>query len=416
MHIVSGACLLSTIRCGTGRVPAAQDEMIRDDIMRKAAGVVIGIDASRNRSGGAKAHLIGILTEGDPLKHGICEVHVWTFKSLLDAIPDQPWLIKHHPKELEQSLPKQLWWQATKLSEEAAAASCDILFATDASTLCRFKPMVVLSQDMLSYEPGVMKCFGYTKARLRLLAILLVQNRAMRCADGVIFLTKYAAKTIQKSCGSLSHVAYVPHGVGEEFRRGRSIQNWPDAHGRPVRCLYVSNAEMYKHQWVVVQAVAALRNRGHNISLTLVGGGAGRAQQLLDEQIARLDPDGDFVEKMPFVPQQELPSLLVDADVFVFASSCENMPITLIEAMAAGLPIACSNRGPMPEVLADGGVYFDPEDADSIASAVQQIIGDPVLRQSIAQRAENLSSGYSWSRCADETWAFITETYRSIAV
>lgn len=90
------------------------------------------------------------------------------------------------------------------------------------------------------------------------------------------------------------------------------------------------------------------------------------------------------------------------------------MPITLLEAMAAGLPIACSDRGPMPEILEDGGVYFDPELPDSIAAAVEQLITDPALRERVAQRAKQLSEQYSWSRCAEETWKFIAETYRSV--
>ena len=112
-----------------------------------------------------------------------------------------------------------------------------------------------------------------------------------------------------------------------------------------------------------------------------------------------------------FLPHAQLPALLADADLFIFASSCENMPVTLIEAMAVGLPIACSNRGPMPEVLADGGVYFDPEDARSIAVAVEHIIESPKLRLAITQKARMLSQQYSWSRCADETFAFIADTY-----
>ena len=83
------------------------------------------------------------------------------------------------------------------------------------------------------------------------------------------------------------------------------------------------------------------------------------------------------------------------------------MPNTLLEAMAVGLPIACSTRGPMPEVLEDGGVYFDPEDADSIAAAVEKIITDEKLRLSIAKRAKTLSEKYSWARCASETWDFV---------
>ena len=78
--------------------------------------VIIGIDASRNRSGGAIAHLQGILNHGDPARNGIHEIHLWAYQSLLDSIPDHPWLTKHNPAALEQSLAKQLWWQATRLS------------------------------------------------------------------------------------------------------------------------------------------------------------------------------------------------------------------------------------------------------------------------------------------------------------
>ena len=171
---------------------------------------------------------------------------------------------------------------------------------------------------------------------------------------------------------------------------------------------------MYKHQWVVVEAISILRKNGFDLKLSLVGGGKGLAQKLLWDSIANLDPRGEFIEQVDFLPQVELPTHLARADLFIFASSCENMPNTLVEAMAVGLPIACSNRGPMPEVLADGGVYFDPYNAISIANAVKQIIESPLLRLKIAQRAKNLSTQYSWTRCSQETWEFVTEVYRRI--
>ena len=87
------------------------------------------------------------------------------------------------------------------------------------------------------------------------------------------------------------------------------------------------------------------------------------------------------------------------------------MPVTLVEGMSVGLPIACSNRGPMPEILVDGGIFFDPEDAESIAKAIEQIIKSPKLRLDLAQRAKTLSQQYTWDRCADETLAFVAKTY-----
>lgn len=378
------------------------------------SGIVVGIDASRNRSGGAIANLRGVLGVGNPIAHDIQEVHVWAYKALLDALPDTPWLVKHNPPELERSLFHQIWWQSKCLPKEAEQSKCDVLYATDASSVCRFRPMVVMNQDMLSYEPGVMRNYRFTSARLRLLTILIVQNQAMRFADGVIFLTRYAAQVIQRKTGKLKRIAIIPHGVDLAFKRNPLVRPWPREKGHPIHCLYVSNIDMYKHQWEVVQAITKLRNRGHDINLVLAGGGSGRAQQILDDEISVSDPQRLFVEDRGFVKHDELPSLLSNANLFVFASSCENLPVTLLEAMTTGLPIACSNRGPMPEVLADGGVYFDPENPDSIADAVEQLITNASLREKVARRAKTLSEQYSWSRCADETWAFIVETYNEV--
>lgn len=374
--------------------------------------IAVGIDASRCRSGGAQAHIYGIISEGNPFAYGIREVHLWAPSSLLERLPDRPWLVKHNPQHLERSLAKQLWWQATLLSKMLKQANCDVLFTADASTLCRFRPMVVLSQDMLSYEPGVMRYFGFGYERLRLLAILWLQNTAFRRAAGVIFLTQYTGSLIQKSCGSLQRVAYIPHGVSDKFRSTQPLRPWPLTNDRPIRLLYISPVLQYKHQWQVVKAVGLLRKFGYNLNLTLLGGGSGAAQRQLNAQVAESDPEKQFVKQVGSIPYDAIPGYLADTDIFIFASSCENMPVTLLEAMASGLPIACSDRGPMPEVLEDAGEFFDPEDPESIAAALEILLVDSEMRQQLASCAKALSERYSWARCASETWSFIVKTYK----
>jgi glycosyltransferase involved in cell wall biosynthesis len=378
--------------------------------------LVIGIDASRNRSGGAKRHLVSILGAADPRAYGIREVHVWSYKSLLDALPDAAWLVRHGPRHLEQSLLSQLWWQYRHQAEEARAAGCDIMLYTDAGTLGRFRPCVVMSRDMLTYAPTEVSRYRFTRAWLRLWFRYYVQASAMRRADGVVFLTEYAAAAIQPVTGPLGRVAVISHGVGEEFRDVARASDAPGNLPRPVRCLYVSNVDRYKHQWHVVSAVAALRRKGLDVVLTLAGGGAGSAQARLDAEIARLDPGRTFVRALGFVEPEHLPALLQRADIFVFASSCENMPNTLVEGMAAGLPIACSGRRPMPDILEDGGVYFEPEDPDSIAGAIEALIVDDGARRARAQRAFDIARQFSWARCADQTWRFLRATAGGNAV
>jgi glycosyltransferase involved in cell wall biosynthesis len=176
-----------------------------------------------------------------------------------------------------------------------------------------------------------------------------------------------------------------------------------------LRLLYVSIQAPYKHHVELMQAVADLRMQGRSVVLQMVGGNPGAyGQEVLRKRI-ELDPDQSFLQELGHVDFDKLHELYKQADAFVFASSCENLPNILIEAMAAGLPIACSNRGPMPEVLSDAGVYFDPESPKSIAKAIAQLGDDPALRDLLALRAWQRAQVYSWERCARESFDFVAQ-------
>ena len=111
------------------------------------------------------------------------------------------------------------------------------------------------------------------------------------------------------------------------------------------------------------------------------------------------------------IKHEDIPKLIKDSDIFIFASSCENMPNTLVEAMASGIPIACSNRGPMPEILRDGGIYFDPENVDSIKDALELMINDTEMRLKLATKSKYYSNDYSWKICSEKTFNYLSEIY-----
>lgn len=374
--------------------------------------LIVAIDASRIRSGGGIAHLLGILDIEQIDAFGFKEIHVWSYRKLLDLIPDKPWLVKHHAKETEQSLVKQLIWQATKLPHELRAAGCHILFSADATTVCRFEPMVVLNQNMLPYDEGVLQLFGFSRQRLQQNIIYLVQKSAFRFATASIFLTQHAAKRVQHYTGRLKKTEVIAHGVGQIFKDTRPQKSWPSAASQPIECLYVSPILEYKYQWVVVQAIKRLRDRGHSVTLTLIGGGGHRALGMLNQQITSSDPKREFVTVLNFLPHDQIPQRIANAKIFVFASGCETFGISLLEAMAVGVPIASSNHSSLPETLQDGGVYFDPTDPASIADSIETLLNDPVARASFSQRAKALSEPYSWQRCATQTWQFIDQVYK----
>jgi glycosyltransferase involved in cell wall biosynthesis len=153
-----------------------------------------------------------------------------------------------------------------------------------------------------------------------------------------------------------------------------------------------------------------LRRRGLPIDLTLVGGAYPPALRRLRASMRRHDPDGVFVHYRGEVPYAELPDVYHRAEAFIFASSCENMPNVLLEAMAAGLPIACAARGPMPEILGDAAAYFDPEDAAAMGDTLLRFAQEESFRERIARLAHARAQRYTWDRCAAETLDFLVRT------
>lgn len=371
----------------------------------------LAIDASRIRTGGGAAHIAGILAESSPPDYGIKELHLFATPTVQARISDRAWLVKHTPKPLLRSLPFQLMWQATQLPAALNLIGCDLLLTVDASTLCRWSPSVVMSRDMLSYEPGIRQLFGFTRRRARIEAIKLVQNRAMRRAAGVVFLTRYQAQVIQNSCGPLQNIAIIPHGVDPSFHSLNYDDRLGTRESCKVRCTYVSQIELYKNQWVVIDAIDSLRKDGLDVTLTLIGGGKGPAMARTVAAIRKSNGGENFVSMVKWISHDVLLRHLEATDIYVFASSCESISVTLLEGMAAGLPITCSNKGPMPEVLQQNGVYFDPHCANSIAAAIRRLIEDPALRLHLAASAKRAAEEYTWARCGTQLWEFLAQTH-----
>jgi glycosyltransferase involved in cell wall biosynthesis len=369
----------------------------------------LGIDASNLRAGGGITHLAELLRAASPAEQGIAKVVVWGGQATLELLPDKPWLHLVHEPMLDRSLPwRQLWVQGRLAG--IVERGCDVLFTPGATLHHARTPCVTMCQNMLPFEPNERRRYGWSTMGAKLSLLEYSQRKAFRRAQGVIFLTRYAQRSVQQRIGSLkAHQIIIPHGVAPEFRLAphpaEPLGNYSDA--RPFRIVYVSILSAYKHQWHVAEAVAQLRRAGLPVTLDLVGPSDRTALQRLQQVLDRVDPAHQFIRYVGPVAHGELPSWYHTADAFVYASSCENLPIILLEAMASSLPIACSNRGPMPEVLGQAGLYFNPEDPNDIAETVQAMLTDHELRQRCAVSAFNQSQTYTWDKCARETFDFI---------
>jgi len=372
----------------------------------------LGIDASNIRGGGGVTHLVELLRAAEPLVYGFSQVIVWGGQVTLNRIEDRPWLLKCHKPMLDKSLAYRTFWQRYRLSRLARMSNCDVLLVPGGSYAGDFFPMVTMSRNLLPFDWRELRRYGWSFTGFRLMFLRWIQSRAFRKADGLIFLTQYAHDAVMSIIKTTAgRTTIIPHGIDDRFasppREQLPIIQFSD--DRPFRILYVSIINMYKHQWHVADAIARLRKSGLPVVLDLVGPAYPPALARLKQTLDRIDPGGEFVQYVGNVPHVGLHSRYAEAELCLFASSCENMPNILLEGMASGLPIACSNRGPMPEVLGDAGVYFDPENPDDIAGALRKLIESPELRARLAKASFERVQAFSWQRCAGETFGFLAE-------
>ena len=368
----------------------------------------LGIDASNIRGGGGVTHIRELLKEAEPQRYGFSEVRIWARAATLDKLEQRDWLELDHQPLLDGTILSRSYWQRYKLNK-LAKNQCDLLFVPGGLLFSSFRPVVTMSQNLLPFEAKESARYGISYTRFRLRLLRRRQSQSFCAADGVIFLSNYAKATVEASIGkSMRSVSVIPHGVSSSFlcapRSPRSPEECTSQ--RPFRILYVSIVDVYKHQEKVAAAVARLRREGVWIVLELVGPAYPPALRSLNRAIRTLDRNREFIRYGGAAYYADLPALYRNSDLFVFASSCETFGMILIEAMAAGLPIACSERGPMRELLQDGGCYFDPEDAGSIYDTLRQMYLDRNVRSQSAERAFAHAQTYSWKTCAERTFSF----------
>ena len=111
----------------------------------------------------------------------------------------------------------------------------------------------------------------------------------------------------------------------------------------------------------------------------------------------------DDVLFLGWLPPEELEGLYAAAAFFVFTSLYEGFGMTVLEAMARGVPVACGAASAVPEVAGDAALLFDPESPEQIAEAMRSLLRDGALRDRLAEAGRARAEQFSWERTARET-------------
>ncbi|MCR5289309.1 MAG: glycosyltransferase family 4 protein [Treponema sp.] len=104
-----------------------------------------------------------------------------------------------------------------------------------------------------------------------------------------------------------------------------------------------------------------------------------------------------------YFPKETYPELYSGADACIFPSVCEGVGLPIIEAMATGIPVACSRAGVLPEVAGDNAVYFDANSIEDMADGIERIVTDTALREKLIADGVEWTKRFQWKKTAQMT-------------
>ena len=113
-----------------------------------------------------------------------------------------------------------------------------------------------------------------------------------------------------------------------------------------------------------------------------------------------------------FIPDEQRDWLYTKTSAYVFPSLMEGFGLPGLEAMAAGAPVVSSNATCLPEVYGDAAHYFNPLDTDDMSRAINEVLGDPALRETLVKNGYDRLKMYSWQRMAEQTHAVYMEALK----
>jgi glycosyltransferase involved in cell wall biosynthesis len=374
--------------------------------------VIIGIDASRSTSGGALEHLKGIFLHSSYKVKKIKKVYLWAPSRTLSKLPNYIWLEKISTDFLGEFILKKLFWQLLILPKICKELQINLIFNTDAGSLCYFRPSVTLLQDIQPFENKIIRKYKfYSISIYRIFILRFFFIKCLKNSFHVIFLSKYSKKVLDNFI-KIKNFSIIPHGVDKFFYKINykklTEKNYL------INALYVSNALIYKNQWNLIEAIAETRKRYQiNIKLKIVGGGSGLALKKMLRSKIKYDKDSKFIKLIKFSNKNLIKRYYQNSHIFIFPSSCESFGITLLEAMSVGIPILCSNKSSMPEIIKNNTIYFDPDNIEEIILAIMKIITNDRLRNKIAIGAKIRSKHYTWKKFANLTWQTLSKVTKS---
>ena len=309
--------------------------------------------------------------------------------------------------------PGRLLWEQMALPWSGRRGNLDVLFCPGftAPYFARPSRVTVIHDLQHKRQPGN---FGLLERSAWNLSVAA----AVRSSEQLITVSENSRRDIESIYGKRNgRLHVIPHGVEPAFFGLRQSEDFPldllRQAGMPAGpyLLAVSTLHPHKNWPRLLEAFKRLRMKRPD--LRLAGCGLpGKSSAAVQEHVRAAGLE-ESVRLLGWLPRRTVVALYKHAEALVFPSTFEGFGMPVAEALAAELPVVCSDIPPLREI-ADGCAYFfDPRSADELAGALERVLLDPFTRKKQVLEGRRRAESLTWTRAAERTLAvFLAAAWR----
>lgn len=302
------------------------------------------------------------------------------------------------PQPVRASLrPARILWEQTALPLALAARQIDVLLNPGFTSplVCGCAQVTVFHDLQHKRHPEYFRWFDLPAWRFLLywsahLAALVIADSEATAAD----LARYYRLPRVK-------IRVAPLGVDPKFFEIAQIR-------RPERLLLsVSTLHPHKNLDRLLRAFASFRRARPDFRLVIAGLRGFDAANI--ERLRDSLKLADAVELTGWIPREKLYELYARADAFLYPSTFEGFGLPVLEAMAAGIPTACSRIEPLATTAGNAALLFDPGDDAALRDAMTRLVSDEQLHAELSRAGPMRARQFSWTTTARLTLAALVD-------
>ena len=219
-----------------------------------------------------------------------------------------------------------------------------------------------------------------------------------RWSDRIVTVSEFVRRTVlDHTALPEDRVVAIGHGVRDRLPPASAEEIdracWQYGLRRERYLLYPANCWPHKNHSILLTAFARLRHRRPDERLHLVLTGASEPDPTeIRDQAAAMGLEEDVLW-LGYLPEATFASLLHGCRALVFPSLYEGFGMPIVEAMAAGRPVVCSDGSALREVAGDAALFFDPRKPNDLCAALERLLGDAALEQRLIAAGQRRVAG-----------------------